>query len=308
MNLIRKKASQIILITGLFAWSLQAAGRNTESIFPGGETVTSTQQQALKYIDSIRSVSASAHWPRIEPISFFQNVRLNISNPLSMYAGSRTNFCGYGALTYLLLHDDPLGYAKFMLALYKDGKASMGRSVFEPASIIKRTAGSLKYKGELDIRPAEQMLYLTLADHYKGYLNIFNLKYDRGDENLFWASVNYAKFNRMVEHMLHFTVHARGSDLMHPWVGNTFDLISKKMQKGIVVLYLNNRILHKKKHERIKLGIPTHFVILEQITKTNDMVTLIYWDYGHKTLLQIKPEFLHKIVFGISQCVKNTGE
>ncbi len=303
MNLLRKNAGKALWIAGMIMCTHVYAGSvQTQSIHE--QPPTSTQAEAIKFIEEIKSIPASSIWPKIDPDAFLQNVKLNIHKPLSMYAGSYTNFCGYGALSYLLLQDDPLGYAKFMLSLYKDGKASMGRSTFEPSEAIRKAAGGLKYKGLLDIRPAEQMLYLTLADHYKGYLNFFNRKYDPGDENLFWASVNYAKFNRMVEHMLHYTVHARGSDLIHPWVGNTFDLITKTMQKGTVVLYLNNRILHKKKHERIKIAVPTHFVILQQISKENDMVTLIYWDYGHKTLLQIKPQFLHKIVFGISLCIK----
>lgn len=131
------------------------------------------------------------------------------------------------------------------------------------------------------------------------------MRYDPGDENTFWASVNYSKFNHMVRAMLNYEVKARGSDLLQPSVGNTYDYITRKMKEGIVVLYLNNRILRKKKQEKIKLGIPTHFVILKSISKTNDQVTLVYWDYGHKTLRQLNPKFLHKIVFGISQCIKN---
>ena len=304
MNLFRKNCSIILLALGLFVCSINVLAGTIKYPLENEKTSTSSQEEAIRFIDSIKVVTASDHWPNVNPLLFIQNLKTNIYQPLSMYAGRGTNFCGYGALAYLLLQDDPLGYAKFMLTLYKDGKASMGNSNFEPANIIKKTAGTLKYKGILDIRPAEQMLYLTLADHYKGYLNIFNLHYDQGDENRFWASVNYAKFNRMVRQMLHYEVYARGTDLRQPSVGNTCDYIMSKMNKGIVVLFLNNRILHKKKHEKIKLGVPTHFVILENIIRTEDMITLVYWDYGSKTLLQIKPEFLHKIVFGISQCIK----
>lgn len=283
---------------------LQFAIAERKNFLGDENTPTSSQAEAIKFIDEIRSIQASKYWPNVQPAFFLQNLKINIHQPLSMYAGRATNFCGYGALAYLLLQDDPLGYAKFMMALYKDGKATMGQSTFTPSESIKKTAGTLKYKGVLDIRPAEQMFYLTLADHFKGYVNIFNRAYDGGDENTFWASVNYAKFNRMIRRMLNYKVHARGTDLRQPWVGNTYDYIRSKMMTGTVVLYLNNRILHKKKHEKIKLGIPTHFVILEDIIKTEDVITLVYWDYGSKTLLQLKPEFLHKIVFGISQCVK----
>lgn len=304
MNLFRKRTKRILFVAGLFIYSLQLAAGTKKGNLKNEPAPTSSQSEAIRFIDEIKSVPASAHWANVNPELFLQNLKTNIHNPLSMYPGIGTNFCGYGAFTYLLLNDDPLGYAKFMLALYNDGKASMGISEFEPAEIIKKTAGTLKYKGLLDMRPAEQMLYLTLADHFKGYVNIFNRRYDPGDENTFWASVNYAKFNRMVRHMLHYKVYARGSDLSQPKVGNTFDYIAARMKEGTVVLYLNNRILHKKKQEKIKLGIPTHFVILQNILKADDMVTLIYWDYGHKTLRQVKPEFLHKIIFGVSLCIK----
>ncbi len=303
MNFFLKNRWKILLPLGLFLYSIHVKGAIKTT--PGNDTTaTSSQEEAIKFIDDIQTLAVSDHWPNVKPALFLQNLKVNIRQPLSMYPGIGTNFCGYGALIYLLLHDDPLGYAKFMLTLYKDGKASMGRSTFEPAEIIKKTAGTLKYKGVLDIRPAEQMLYLTLADHFKGYINIFNRHFDPGDENTFWASVNYAKFNRMVRQMLNYKVNARGTDLLQPSVGNTYDYITRKMKEGIVVLYLNNRILRKKKQEKIKLGIPTHFVILLDIIKTDDQVTLIYWDYGHKTLRQLKPEFLHKIIFGITQCIK----
>ena len=272
---------------------------------PKNEEPTSTQSEAIKYIDQIKTIPESDYWPNVKPALFLENIRINIHQPLSMYPGRGTNFCGYGALSYLLLQDDPLGYAKLMLALYKDGKAIMGSVNFIPSQAIRKAAGTLKYKGLLDIRPAEQMLYLALADHFKGYVNIFNRHYHPGDENTFWASVNYAKFNRMVRHLLNYNVDARGTDLRQPSVGNTYDYINRQMKKGgIVVLYLNNRILHKKKHENIKLKVPTHFVILENISKTDDVITMVFWDYGGKTLMQIEPEFLHKIIFGISRCTK----
>ena len=304
LNLFQKNHRKLLLAAVLFFCSVHVAAGVIKTSSEKDSTSTSSQYEAIQFIDEINTIPASNLWPNINPALFLQNLKLTIHQPLSMYPGIGTNFCGYGAFTYLLQQDDPLGYARFMLALYKDGKASMGEATFTPAEIIKKVAGTLKYKGVLDIRPAEQMFYLTLADHFKGYVNIFNRHYDPGDENSFWASVNYAKFNRMVRQLLHYKVHARGSDLIQPFTGNTYDYITSKMKEGIVVLYLNNRILHKKKQEKIKLGIPTHFVILQSISKTDNEVTLIYWDYGHKTLRQLKPEFLHKIVFGISQCIK----
>lgn len=271
-------------------------------VLPG--KVTSTQQQAIEYIEKISKLKPSAHWPNIKPGLFLKNLKTNILNIVSIYPGKGTNFCGYGAITYLFLQDDPLGYATLLLQLYGDGKATFRSITFEPSAAIKLKAGELKYKGTLDINPAEQMWYLTLADHYKGYLNFFNRKYNDGDENRFWASVNYAKFNRMTRELLHYNSKARGADLMRPRVGSLYNYISTKMKTGTVVLFINNRILYKKDHIKLKLAVPTHFIVAEKISIENDVITFMYWDYGRKTQLQVSTDFFKRIVFGITWFTK----
>ncbi len=266
--------------------------------------VTSTQQQAIAFIDQIKELAPSVHWPNIKPALFLQNLKTNIHQPISIYPGNGTNFCGYGALTYLFLQDDPLGYAKLLLELYREGKAKFGKTMFNPSAAVKQEAGLLKFKGILDIHPAEQMWFLSLAGHFKGYLNIFNRKYDQGDEDRFWASVNYAKFNRMVRDLLQYKTKARGADLIRPKVGDLYEYISEKMKTGTVVLFINNRIVHKKNHVTIKLAVPTHFIVAERISKADDVITLVYWDYGGKTLLQLSPAFFKRIIFGITYCTK----
>lgn len=271
-------------------------------VFPG--KVTSTQQQAIEYVGKIAELKSSAHWPNIKPDLFLKNLKNNIHNPISIYPGSGTNFCAYGALTYLFLQDDPMGYATLLVQLFTEGKATFRNVKLDPSSAVKQQAGDLKYKGILDINPAEQMWFLTLADHYKGYLNFFNLKYDEGDENRFWASANYAKFNRMTRQLLHYDYRARGADLMRPGIKDLYSYISEKMKTGTVVLFINNRIVHKKDHIQIKLGVPTHFIVAERISMENDMITFVYWDYGHRTQMQVSTAFFKRIVFGITWFTK----
>jgi len=293
-----------LLALGIFlCWLVQSSGLPAYNFF-NDTAVTSKQQQAIEFIDKINELGPSAFWPNIKPALFLQNLKSNIHKPVSIYPGNGTNFCGYGALTYLLLLDDPLGYAKLLLQLYKEGKAKFGDVQFNPSHAVKKEAGLFRYKGILDIHPAEQMWFLSLADHFKGYVNIFNRKYNPGDEDKFWASVNYAKFNRMVKKLLFYQVKARGADLSRPKVGDLYQYISKKMETGTVVLFINNRIVHKKNHVTIKLGVPTHFIVVGKISKENDVITLVYWDYGGKTLLQLSPAFFKRIVFGITYCTK----
>lgn len=299
-----KSVKSILLTMGALFFLIFSSNASPKYKPDKDSTVTSTQQQAIEFIDNIKELAPSTFWPNIKPALFLQNLKTNIHQPVSVYPGNGTNFCGYGALTYIFLLDDPLGYAKLLIRLYKEGKATFGNTNFNPSRTIKEEAGLLRYKGILDIHPAEQMWFLSLADHFKGYLNLFNRKYNLDDEDKFWASVNYAKFNRMVKRLLYYQVKARGADLFRPRVGDLYQYISEKMKTGTVVLFINNRIVHKKNHVTIKLGVPTHFIVAEKISKENDVITFVYWDYGGKTLFQLSPAFLKRIVFGITYCTK----
>lgn len=262
----------------------------------------STTQQALSYLEAHKIKDSSSYWIHVKPKLFTENLRLNVTDILSFYPGRSTNFCAYGALSYLVIHNDPLAYVQFMIALFENGEATFHHVFFKPSGAVMLSAGDLRFKGVLDIRHAEQMWFLTLADHFKGYLNFFNRHYNPGDENSFWAATNLAKFNRMVKKMTLYHVQAVGSDLVRPWVNDMTAYLQKRIQDGITVLYINNRIIHKKNHDKIKYSIPTHYVILESIKSENNVVTLIYWDYGNRTQIQVSPKVLRKIIFGVSHC------
>jgi hypothetical protein len=263
----------------------------------------STAAEAIAYLDSVQHLNPSKHWPNVDPAIFLQNLRIFAIAPLNFYEGKTTNFCAYSALTYLPLRYDPLGFSRFMVSLYKNGEARMGKALIRPSNAVKKEAGLLKYKGALDISPAGQMWFLCLADHFKGYLNWINRRFHKGDENTLWASTNLAKFNRMLRKMFYMKIRSRGSDLMRPWIGNRYEFLQKKMKTGIVFLYLNNRLLYNKKHAAGRLGIPTHYVLLMDVYKTPEgKINIVYWDYGRKTLQQLDEKFLRKIIFGITTC------
>jgi hypothetical protein len=305
-RLLKLKRSPIILTVLVFFCT--AKHSNAAPVVFQNTGTTSTKQQALAFLNNIKDLSASTLWPYIKPDLFLQNIKDNIQHPVGIYPGNGTNFCGYGALTYLFLQDDPLGYTKLLLQLYQEGKAHFGRADFSPSEAIRKEAGRLRYKGILDIHPAEQLWFLCLADHYKGYLNLFNRHYDRGDEDRFWAACNYAKFNRMVRSLLQYKVKAKGSDLIRPHTDDLFQYISERMATGKVVLFINNRLVHKKNHVDLKVKVPTHFIVAERITLADDLVTLVYWDYGGRTQLQMSPEFLKRIIFAITYCTKKTAD
>ena len=267
----------------------------------------STRQQALELLHNTKLPDSSAWWPNVKANLFLDNLKANILTPLAMYQGSNTNFCGYAALSYLPLLDDPLGYTRFLLTLYKDGKATWGNIHFDPSPEIHRAAGTLRFKGILDIRPADQMWFLVLADHFRSYLNIFFRRFHPGSEDTFWAACNYGKFNRIIRDLFGYQVQARGSDLIRPSIDHLVDHLTQAVQTGTTFLYVNNTYLHKKNHDKFKGSFPTHFIVLQKIWKEEgeeDLYNIVYWDYGGRTLRQVTSRFLKKIIFGVSHCTK----
>ena len=265
----------------------------------------SARQQALELISATKLPDSSVWWPNIKFNLFIENLKANIAYPLKVYQGSNTNFCGYAALTYLPLQDDPVTYTRFMLDMYLNGEATWKNIRFAPSPAIHQVAGTLRFKGILDIRPADQLWFLMLADHFRSYLNFFNRRFHPGSENTFWAACNYGKFNRMVRQMLGWQVEAHGSDLFRPHFKNLYDYLNKCLLTGTTYLYVNNTYLHKKNHNKFRGSFPTHFIVLERISRLpgdGDRVDIVYWDYGGRTLRQVDLQFLKRIIFGVSHC------
>ncbi len=270
-------------------------------------TPLSSQKQALDFLNKVGVLKQSIHWPNVPPAVFLENLRKNIVSPLTIYEGRSTNFCAYAALSYLPLHDDPLGFVQFMVKIYREGRALYGKAYFEPGKEVREEAGTLRFKGELDIRPADQLWFFTLADHFKGYLNIFDKQFHNGDENRMWAAVNLAKFNRMIRVLFNYHVKSVGSDLFRPGIRDIFEYLSDRLQTGNVALFVNNPSLYRKNHKRIRLTVPTHFIILLNVEEVGDKIAFTYWDYGGRSMQLFSPSFLKKIIFGVSHITKKTN-
>lgn len=272
-------------------------------------TITSTQQQAIVFLDHVGELPQSIFWPAVKPVIFLQNLRKDVLQPLSLYEGRSTNFCAYAAMSYMPLHDDPLTFVTFMVQLYTIGKADYGKEHFNPSKPVKLAAGTLRFKGELDIRPADQLWFLALADHFKGYLNVLDKHFDMGDENKMWAAVNFAKFNRMIRRLFNYETNAAGSDLIRPMgIDDIYEELSERLKTGHVALFVNNLTLYKKNHTMLKYSVPTHFIILLNIEKVGDNIAFTYWDYGGKTLQELSPYFLRRIIYGISHIKLKTEQ
>lgn len=271
-------------------------------------TPLSTSIQAKIFLARQTGLQQSVHWPSVHPQLFLENLQKNLEQPLTIYSGKSTNFCAYAALSFLPLHDDPLRYVQFMIKVYTEGKAGYGKAYFEPSAAIKQAAGRLTFKGELDVRPADQLWFLLLADHFKGYLNILDHHFNMGDENKLWAAVNYHKFNKMIRQLFSYQVDAVGSDLFRPGIRDIYEYLSERLATGHVAMFVNNPGLYKKSHAKFRFGVPTHFIILINIEELPDgNIAMTYWDYGGRSLQILDPQVLKKITFGVSHITQKNG-
>lgn len=304
----KKTIRRIFFLLGMFLIGYGTAQAAISIQVQRDSTPLSSQRQAILFLDQQSNLTASRFWPKISPAHFLENLRNDVLHPLDIYEGRSTNFCAYAALSYLPLHDNPLDWVRFMVQIYTKGQAPYGKEYFEPSKEIKQVAGSLRFKGELDIRPADQLWFLILADHFKGYLNFFDKHYNIGNENTFWAAVNFSKFNRMVRRLFNYRVKAVGSDLIRPGIRTMYEYLSKKLETGNVALFINNPELYKKKHSWIKIGVPTHFIILLSLEEVGDKIAFTYWDYGGRSRQVVTEKFLKKIIFGISHITRKQSD
>jgi hypothetical protein len=290
---------KIFLLISLLTLSNYSFAQNKRRNIDTSESGIS-RIKAIEFIDSVKTLLQSNQWPNVQPDDFLKNVKQNIEHPLKLYSGRGTNFCGYAAVTYTCLKNEPLRYAKCMVDLYINGFANYRNIKLRPSETIKQSAGLMEYQGPLDINPADQIWFLCLAHKFKGYLNLLNLKYNKGDENTMWAATNLAKFNRMLRRLCKYKIKSRGSDLIRPRSKNIVESLKEKLSQGEVFLYLNNSLIRKKNHNRIEKRIPTHYVVLTEIREEDNLVTLKYWDGGYKTLKEISLSMLKQVLFGIS--------
>jgi hypothetical protein len=257
--------------------------------------------KALAYLRTIDTLQTSKHWPYVNPRRFFANLKSNIENPYTFSTGRGTYFCAFGAVSYTCLKNEPYRYAVCMAELYKNGKAQYRNVLIVPSDSVKAAAGNMRYQGDLDINHADQIWFLSLADRFKGYVNIFNKKYNSGDENTMWAATNLAKFNRMLRRMCKYKVYSRGSDFIRPWIKDRYEFIKQRMEEGEVYLYINNTVFRKKNHNMTQLIVPTHFIVITDLNKKeNGDVVVKYWDGSYKTQKETSIRAFRKIIYGIS--------
>ncbi|WP_276483674.1 hypothetical protein [Paraflavitalea pollutisoli] len=291
-----------LLLCGLSPWL--ARGQDAPPVIADAQFDRLALKARLRALELLRrtdTVSPSPLWPKINPALFFANIRHNIERPDRINQGTSTNFCGYAAMTHLLVKYHPDIYLRQIVTLYRTGKTKLRRKRMKPSHRVMEAAGTLENKGELDILHADQLWFLSLADTFKGYLNWLAPTYHPGSENRLWAATNYGKFNRMLREFTGDEMTAAGSDFISPWVKNFNDYINGQLREGVVILYVNSKYLYEHKFSIFKLRAPTHFIVAYEMLRTDEgLIRFRYWDYGMKTEQLITPKRLRRLIFGVT--------
>ena len=120
-----------------------------------------------------------------------------------------------------------------------------------------------------------------------------------------WAATNLSKFNDMLRATMQTEIQCIGYDLSRLKLKNPVQYLQKKLETGDVFLYLNNRMLRRKNHNKVKKHFPTHYVVLKNISEDNGVVTLTYWDAGFNTQRQVELSTFKRLLYGVSWSVRN---
>lgn len=145
------------------------------------------------------------------------------------------------------------------------------------------------------INELDQMLFMTLADHYKGYTNV-DLNYDPGNEEGLWAGGVLSKAVD-VWNDFGFDVEVTGSDL--GWVStgeNKINAVTEAMETNDVVLYVNSG---KFKRDEGLNATATHYIHVESIEQVGGKYEITYWDYGATHQVTMDPTQFFWSVYGM---------
>lgn len=202
-----------------------------------------------------------------------------------------------------------------MMGLYENGtfvydNNNGGMNVPEASQAARDAVGDEQVFGDNQdeekgqtINELDQMLFMTLADHYKGYTNV-DLNYDRGNEEGLWAG---GVLNKAVDvwEDFGFDVEATGADVKvqgFTIVFNVFD-VQEAMETNDVVLYVNSS---KFKYDEGLNATATHYIHIESIEQVGNDYKITYWDYGLvQRPISISADQFSISVFGMILIPKN---
>lgn len=250
---------------------------------------TSTPAEALAAVPENGTLAQSTHFPNVDPNDFLDQLRARVSEGghEGTNQGAGTNFCWAAAIAKHAYDKDPKGMVDAMMGLYENGtfvydNNNGGMNVPEASQAARNAVGSDVFNDNQDeqmgqtINELDQMLFMTLADHYKGYTNV-DLNYDPGNEEGLWAG---GVLNKAVDvwNDFGFDVEVTGSDLGWSSTGeNRINAVTEAMETNDVVLYVNSG---KFKRDEGLNATATHYIHVESIEQVGGKYEITYWDYG----------------------------
>ncbi len=255
---------------------------------------TSTPAEALSVIPADDALPQSAHFTKVNPNDFLHQLRARVAEGghEGTNQGAETNFCWAAAIAKHAYDKDPKGMAEAMINLYETGifvynNNNGGMNIPEASPAARNAVGDEQVFGNNQdeergrtINELDQMLFMTLADHYKESINYADLipGYQAGDEEGLWAGGVLSKATKVWEDF-GFDVEVTGADVKlegFTVVLNIFE-VQEAMETNDVVLYVNS---DKFKLDEGSNYTATHYIHIESIEQVGGKYEITYWDYG----------------------------
>jgi hypothetical protein len=242
---------------------------------------------------------------------FTEDLRSRVLNPYGMDQGHKTgpgggtNFCWVAAACSYQYQRDPAMMVNLMMDLYSNGHATIGSIDLLVRDNIRRAVFSNTFDndGGLAGQAADQLLFLSIAANYKGYVNLLNSEYDPEDEDKTWASGNFNKFVGLLKAFGSNIVTAKGTDLGTSEVlGESAQTLMNAQNAGqTIFLYVYSAHFKEPPPDGSFAPSPSasHFVQVRNVQRNGNQFTMDYWDYGGWHSHKISLEGLRRATFGI---------
>lgn len=272
---------------------------------------SSKRQAAINYISDNTPIFDFKWGGNISTAAFTNQLKDRILNPYSLdqgagsNGGTGSNFCWIAAVASYQYQRDPVGMAAKMLELYSKGKTKIGSIELQISDAIRKAIGSNTFdnNGGLAGQFPDQLLFMTIAANYKGYVNLFNSSYDPEDEDKTWASGNFNKFDGLMRAFGSNVITSKGTDLgTKEIIGENGDLLmnAQKAGQNIFLFIYSAHFKHPPPDKAIAPSPSgTHFVQVRNVNKIGNQFSLEYWDYGEWKPHTISLKGLQRSVFGI---------
>lgn len=270
-----------------------------------GAPCRSEPAQALAWIKThCEGIPQSKHFVHVKPAEFVELLKQRVQDPDGIHQGN-TNFCWAAAAMSTTIKKDPLGFTEMMVGLYNEGKGEYRCSdavvTLKPCPDVRNAVGTGTFDDDKSLvhQTVDQMMFMSLADHYKNYFNTLRHRYRPGDEGTArWAGGTLGKFRRVMKDFGHsFTT--RGSDMLfvHRFKAKA---VQDELAAGRdVMLFINSGFFFGKDKPLYEKISGTHWIRVRKVELIGDEYSVDLWDYGEWQTWCVTPRRFQQGVYGI---------